>query len=114
MKTLPILAAAMLAGCGSPQFAQMFPQTAAGWDAGGVLGALDGATGAVLVRCRTLDGDVVRIAVDDVAASFGTDVDHIRMIRQQACGRIGALDLLGDVLLAPPPAAGMAAPVPEG
>lgn len=76
-------------------FSEAFPKTAAGWEAGGVLGAIDGATGAVLVQCRTLDGDEIRLAVDDLA---GEDLAGVRDWRQRACAKVGAVAIIGGAL----------------
>ncbi len=97
MKPIAIAAAVLLlAGCESMR--TVAPHTTAGFEAGGVLGALDGASGAVLARCRTLDGQVVRVAVDDLALGTGTGdaVDDIRVRRQQACALVGAVQVITD------------------
>ena len=97
MKIIAIAAAVLtLAGCESMR--AVAPQTVAGFEAGGVLGALDGASGAVLARCQTLDGQVLRVAIDDLALGTGTEdaVDDIRVRRQQACAVIGAVQVLAD------------------
>ncbi len=75
------------------------PQTVAGFEAGGVLGALDGASGAILARCRTLDGQILRVAVDNVAVATGTDqiTGDIRAARVRACNIAGAVHTLTDV-----------------
>ena len=95
MKVIAIAAAVLtLAGCDAVR--TVAPQTVAGFEAGGVLGALDGATGAVLARCQTLDGQIVRIAVDDLALGTGTGVlvNDIRVRRQQACAVVGAVQVI--------------------
>ena len=63
------------------------PQTTAGFEANGILGALDGASGAVLARCRTLDGGRVRVAVDNLASltDQGILLADIRDVRERAC-----------------------------
>lgn len=97
MKVIAIAAAVLtLAGCETMRTAA--PHTTAGFEAGGVLGAFDGASGAVLARCRTLDGQVVRVAIDDVALGTGREdaVDDIRLRRQRACALIGAVHMLAD------------------
>lgn len=75
------------------------PQTVAGFETGGVLGALDGASGAILSRCRTYDGLVVRVAVDHLAIATGTGslVDRVRGARQQACRIAGAVNTIADL-----------------
>ena len=95
MKFIAIAAAVLtLAGCEAMR--TVAPHTAAGFEAGGVLGALDGASGAILARCRTLDGQIVRVAVNDLALGTGTSglVDDIRLRRQRACALIGAVHVL--------------------
>jgi hypothetical protein len=97
MKVIAIAAAVLtLAGCETMR--TVAPHTTAGFESGGVLGALDGASGAVLARCRTLDGQVVRVAVDDVALGTGTTdtVEDIRVRRQQACALIGAVQIIAE------------------
>ena len=93
---LPTVIALSLAGCEAAR--TLAPQTTAGFEAGGLLGALDGASGAILARCRTLDGVEVRVAVDSAAlATDQTDtVERIRESRQRACAVAGAVALLGD------------------
>lgn len=93
MKTIfaMIAAAAIVSGCEAARM--IAPQTTAGFETGGVLGALDGASGAILAKCRTLDGVEVRVAVDSVAALAGevSDrvnldlVDRVRAAREKAC-----------------------------
>ena len=97
MKVIAIAAAVLsLAGCEAMR--TVAPQTVAGFEAGGLLGALDGASGAILARCRTLDGQVLRVAIDDLALSTGTGllVNDIRVRRQQACALIGAVQVIAD------------------
>ena len=68
-------------------FRMIAPRTVAGFESGGVLGALDGATGAILAKCETLDGVTVRVAVDGIAdLTEQTDnLEDIRDLRQEAC-----------------------------
>lgn len=75
------------------------PQTVAGFETGGVLGALDGASGAILSRCRTYDGLVVRVAIDHLAIASGTGslVDDVRAARQRACRIAGAINTVADL-----------------
>lgn len=75
----------LLSGCEAMRV--IAPQTAAGFQAGGILGALDGATGAVLARCRTLDGLIVRVAVDSLAIETGAGdtAARLRAAREKAC-----------------------------
>jgi hypothetical protein len=97
MRLIAIAAAVLtLAGCETMR--TVAPHTTAGFEAGGVLGALDGASGAVLARCRTLDGQVLRVAMDDLALGTGNEdaVGDIRVRRQQACAVIGAVQVIAD------------------
>lgn len=69
------------------QIRELAPRTTAGFEAGGILGALDGASGAVLARCKTLDGLTIRVALDGLVESVG-DADTLsraRELRQAAC-----------------------------
>ena len=113
--TLALAGAAAIALTGCETMRTLAPQTTAGYEANGILGALDGATGAILARCKLLDGQEVRIAVDSLAATAGQalTIDAIRVMRQRACAQIGAAAVVGDLLLAPPPAPPMVAPMPE-
>ena len=63
------------------------PRTTAGFEAGGLLGALDGASGAILARCKTLDGLTIRVALDGIADRAGQSgsLDRARDLRQAAC-----------------------------
>ncbi len=100
MKVIRIAAAVLtLAGCET--IGSFAPQTVAGFEAGGILGAVDGATGAILARCRLLDGQEIRVAVDGLAGRTGLDVEQIRAERVKACAVAGAVALLGDGLAAP-------------
>ncbi len=105
MKTLVALAAALLvlAGCardpdGSIDWRgsvkQALPRTTAGYEQGGVIGALDGAAGAMVVICQTLDGEEIRVLVDTAAALAGRQatVENIRSVRQSACQLAGLVD----------------------
>ena len=69
------------------QLYQIAPRTTAGFEAGGVLGALDGASGAVLARCKTLDGLTIRVALDGIADQAGgaDALNRARELRQAAC-----------------------------
>lgn len=97
MKAVTI-AAAMLALSGCDTVRAIFPHTTAGFEANGIVGAIDGASDALLATCRMLDGQVVRVAVDDVATSTGKGdlLGTIRQRRQQACAVIGAVQLIAD------------------
>lgn len=102
MKLIAIAAAVLtLSGCEAMR--TVAPQTVAGFETNGVLGALDGATGAILARCLTLDGQVLRVAVDDLALNTGTGnlVNDIRVRRQQACAVVGAVQLIAGESTAP-------------
>lgn len=94
MKVIAIAAAVLtLAACATLR--TLAPQTTAGYEANGILGALDGATGAILARCRTLDGREIRIAFDDLAYATGVDIEQVRAERQRACAVVGAVALVG-------------------
>jgi hypothetical protein len=100
MKFIAIACAVLtLAGCETMR--AVAPQTVAGFEANGVLGALDGATGAVLARCRTLDGEEIRVAIDGLAGLTGLGLDYAREQRRKACAVVGAVAILGDGLAAP-------------
>lgn len=88
---------AVLPACDSLR--ALAPQTVAGFETGGVLGALDGASGAILSRCRTFNGLVVRVAVDHLAVSTGTGalVDRVRDARHRACRIAGAVNTVADL-----------------
>lgn len=68
-------------------FRMIAPRTVAGFESGGVLGALDGASGAILAKCETLDGLTIRVALDEVAdlAGQSDNLGRIRDLRQTAC-----------------------------
>lgn len=82
---LCVVGALSLTGCAAIK--EIAPQTAAGFATGGVLGALDGASGAILARCQTLDGSMVRVAVDNLAVETGQGrlIDRVRGARERAC-----------------------------
>ncbi len=86
MRSISIAAlVAVLGGCETVR--TIAPHTTAGFEAGGILGALDGATGAVLARCHGLDGPLVRIAIDGGAALAGSAevVERLREVRTRVC-----------------------------
>lgn len=97
--------AAMLAIGGCEVARTIAPNTTAGFEENGVLGALEGASGALLVTCRTLDGEVVRVAVDGLALATGTTdaITAIRSLRQKACAAAGAVHVISDGLGGHPP-----------
>lgn len=80
---------AALAGCSAIQ--TIAPRTAAGFAANGVLGALDGASGAIIARCETIDGTAFRVAIDEVATETDQTeaLDAVRESRRRIC-RIAA------------------------
>lgn len=87
----------LLAGC---EFVKEFaPNTHAGFEAGGVIGALQGGAGAVVVQCKRLDGELVTLTIDGVAAAAeelsglsATDlVDKVRERRRRFCRGAGFL-----------------------
>lgn len=98
MKFVSMLAViAALAGC--DVLRKVGPQTVAGFEANGILGALDGASGAILARCRMLDGSIVRIAVDDLAilAGQGDLVTRVGAARARACAVAGGVQAIAAV-----------------
>lgn len=68
------------------------PNTVAGFEAGGFLGAADGATGAIVMRCEKLDG--VRVSVDQLGEEFGAEIalERARKLRQGVCGAAEAIN----------------------
>lgn len=100
MKVIAIAASVLtLAGCETMR--TVAPQTVAGFEANGVLGAIDGATGAILTRCRTLDGREIRIAFDGLADTAASDIEQIRAERQKACAVVNAVAIFGAGLALP-------------
>ena len=105
---LPVLAAVglalMLSGGSCATTAQKaFPRTAAGWESGGITGAIGGAAEGVLVGCRTLDGATVLVDATAQLAGVTTTVEAIRAARQSACLAAGLLaPLAPEVAPAPP------------
>ncbi|MEM9100554.1 MAG: hypothetical protein AAGC79_18760 [Pseudomonadota bacterium] len=95
MKHIAIFAIAGLL-CGCEALERVAPQTVAGFESGGILGALDGASGAVLARCRRLDGEEFRVAVDTIGAEAGASmtVQSLRVERQKICATAGAVAVL--------------------
>ncbi|MEM9061820.1 MAG: hypothetical protein AAGD13_15275 [Pseudomonadota bacterium] len=84
-----LVTAGALAGCETVK--TVAPQTAAGFEANGIIGAIDGASGAIIAKCQTLDGDTVRVSVDiagDVTGQ-GELVDRVRDARKKACEKAG-------------------------
>lgn len=94
MKASALAVAVLLAGCETMR--TIAPQTTTGFERGGVFGALDGASGAILARCRLLDGEVLRGAIDQAAADTGTGdaLADIRARRRQLCAVLGAVNLI--------------------
>ena len=92
--------AAMLAIGGCEVARTIAPNTTAGFEENGVIGALEGASGALLVTCRTLDGEVVRVAVDGLALTTGTTdaITAIRAARRKACAAAGTIHIISDSL----------------
>ena len=86
MKRL-LLCATLLGASGCETVRTLAPQTTAGFEANGILGALDGASGAIVARCRTLDGGSVRVAIDGLASLAGQGIllADIRDAREKAC-----------------------------
>lgn len=82
---LILIAAFALAGC---EFMRtVAPQTTAGFDENGIIGALDGASGAIVAGCETIDGVQVRVAIDAVGdlANAGSTIDKVRSFRERIC-----------------------------
>lgn len=93
----------VLAACenGAPDWVtNTFPNTTQGFEQGGILGAVDGATDAILARCRMLDGAETTLVVDSAAAAVGSEatsaVDRIRVVRRRACELAGAVQFFAD------------------
>ena len=97
-KKLVISAILAVSVSGCEAIRAIAPQTVAGFEANGLIGAVDGATGAVIARCATLDGQVIRVAVDDLAAEVdGTDlVTRVRSARERACRIARSASLVAD------------------
>lgn len=89
-----IACAVALSGCETLE--ALAPQTVAGFEAGGVLGALDGASGAILARCRRYDGAEFRVAMDVLGENTGTTgrVQSVRSERRKICATAGAVAIL--------------------
>lgn len=98
MSRILLVAAAALTLSGCEAVRTIAPQTVAGFESNGLIGAVDGASGAILARCKTLDGSVVRVAVDGLSVSTGTSslVDRVREARQRACGIASNVNVLVD------------------
>lgn len=75
----------LLGGCATVR--SVAPHTANGFEANGLLGAIDGAAGAVQARCRTLDGTRVRLAIDGLSDLSGTAglLEDTRESRRRIC-----------------------------
>src|SRR5690625_2025876 len=98
LKAIAFAAVFAIGGC---EVARMIaPNTTAGFEEGGLLGAIEGASGAVLATCRTFDGEVVRVAIDGLADATGTGdaVARLRAARQKACAAAGAIHVISDGL----------------
>src|SRR5690625_4521259 len=98
LKAIAFAAIFAIGGCEAARM--IAPNTTAGFEEGGVLGALEGASGAVLATCQTFDGEVVRVAIDGLADATGTShaVARIRAARQKACAAAGAIYVISDGL----------------
>ena len=97
MKFISMLAViAALAGC--DVLRKVGPQTVAGFEANGILGALDGASGAILAKCDMLDGSTLRVAVDNLGdlTGTGTLVDRVAHARARACRVIGGVQAVAN------------------
>lgn len=82
-----VLASALVLLPGCEALRAIAPQTTAGFEANGILGALDGASGAIVARCRTASGADLRVAVDGIVAltGHGDLVARVRNARANAC-----------------------------
>ena len=78
----------------------LFPNTVAGFEQGGILGAVDGAAGAVTVQCARLDEPEVRAAFDALAAATDQTavLAGIRAVRAKGCTVAASAGLLGSAL----------------
>ena len=100
MKILAALTViAAISGCEAIR--TVAPQTVAGFETNGVVGAIDGASGAVMARCQTLDGVQLRVALDTIAADGGSLIgkgdaaadllDRVRAARAKLCDAAGRI-----------------------
>lgn len=99
MKPLLILALLALPACHAGGFIdRIAPQTAAGFRANGIVGGLDGLSGAVIALCERADGERFRVAVDALASEIGTvsSVEAIREKRAKACAVAGGARLVAE------------------
>ena len=98
MKAIAIAVALAIGGCEAAE--TIAPRTTAGFEEGGVVGALGGASGALLATCRTLDGEVAQVAVDGLALATGTAdaLAAARAARRRACAAAGAVHAISDGL----------------
>lgn len=96
-----ILGVTFLGGCEALR--TIAPQTVAGFEANGLIGAVDGASGAILATCRTLDGQVIRVAVDGLALETGAGdlVERVRAARHRTCAIAGGVSVLAAAPVAP-------------
>lgn len=92
---LILIVAMALTGC---EFARVVaPQTTSGFEANGIIGALDGASGAIIAKCERIDGIQIRMAIDEtselaqeVTGLNVTDAkDKIRARREALCQSAG-------------------------
>lgn len=72
------------------------PQTYAGWQAGGLPGALNALSGAIVAKCKTLDGREFTINVDNLANAVGAvdSLEEVREKRKRACVAANAVLIL--------------------
>lgn len=96
----PLIALLLLASCAvlssCETFEKLAPHTAAGFQSNGIIGALDGASDAVLATCKTLDGQNFRVAVDGLAGETGTAslAERVRRAREKACRIAGSVQAI--------------------
>lgn len=101
-----IMAAALLVLPGCETVRTLAPQTAAGFEANGVIGAVDGASGAIVARCLSPEGVRYRVALDVLAEEVGLALPlaEVRKRQDKACRVAGAVrDLGAPPLLGPLP-----------
>ena len=83
---LAFAGAALLGGCAS--LATLAPETTAGFQEDGVLGAVEGASGVVRRGCGVIAAPELQIAIDALGAVTGSGsiVAPVRAVRRQVCG----------------------------
>ena len=76
------------------------PNTVAGFNDNGIIGAFDGATGAIMARCKLVDGTEVRIAAEEFADEINALValGKLRSAREKICSTVADARALGDAV----------------